>query len=88
MTSPTKFSLQNTDASQDCSCMSKNMTKWQISAHEGSRKPLELGRRGRGEGIETRRERRVRVEKGGNKRKESVKKVRKVRWREDKKVEG
>ena len=28
--------------------MSKNMTKWRISAHEGSRKPHELGRKGRG----------------------------------------
>ena len=48
MTSPTKFSSQKTDASQDCSCMSKNMTKWRISAHEGSRKPHELGKKGEG----------------------------------------
>ena len=43
ITSPTIFSSQNTDFSQDCSCMSKNLTKWRISAHEGSRKPHELG---------------------------------------------
>ena len=42
MTSPTSFWSQNTDASQDCSCMSKNLTKWRTSAHEGSRKPHEL----------------------------------------------
>jgi len=42
MTSPTCFSSQNTDSSQDCSWMFKNLTKWRISAHEGSCKPHDL----------------------------------------------
>ena len=45
MTSPTNAWSQNTDASQDCSCTSKNLTKWRISAHEGFRKPHELSGR-------------------------------------------
>ena len=47
--------------------MSKNMTKWRISAHEGSRKPHELWR-GKGEGIggerENGEERRLRSKEG------------------------
>ena len=78
MTSPTKVSSQNTDASQDSSCMSKNMTKWRISAHEGSRKPHELWR-GRGEGIggerENGEERRLRSKEGERKRKEQEKEM-------------
>jgi len=42
MTSPTNASSQNTDSSQEFSWMSKNLTKWRISAQEGSCKPHEL----------------------------------------------
>ena len=60
MTSATNAWSQNTDASQDCSCTSKNLTKCRISAHEGLCKPHELsGRQKKGEKIKRKRKRKA-----------------------------
>ena len=80
MTSPTNVSLQNTDASQDCSCTSKNLTKWRISAHEGSCKPQELEEKQKKESREEEHGRRPKGEvekekRGGGKRRENISQV-------------
>ena len=84
-TFPTRFQSQNTEASQDCSCMSKNLTKWWISDHEGSRKPHELRRGGKRIRKEKVMRKEDKVEQRGGKVIED--REEKEEWKDEKKME-